>query len=101
LAAFVRPRVLELAYTSYRLAPYAVDAMQGVPGQTDPGPPLRWLPQRRGQLRAELDAAMLHLYGLSRADAEPVLDSFFVLRKYEERDCGEFRTKRLVLVVHL
>ena len=97
LAAFVRPRVLELAYTSYRLAPYAVDVLQGVPGQTDPGPPIRWLPERREQLRAELDAAMLHLYGLSRADAEHVLESFFVLRKYEERDHGEFRTKRLVL----
>jgi hypothetical protein len=28
---------------------------------------------------------------------EHVLDSFFVIRKYEERDHGEFRTKRLVL----
>ena len=46
---------------------------------------------------AELDAAMLHVYGLERDDAEHVLDSFSVLRKYEERDYGEFRTKRLVL----
>lgn len=97
LAAFVRPRVLELAYTSHRLAPYAVDVLQGVPGETDPGPPFRWLPERREQLRAELDAAMLHLYGLGRDDAAHVLDSFFVVRKYEERDHGEFRTKRLVL----
>lgn len=100
LASFVRPRVLELAYTSHRLAPYAVDVLQGVPGETDPGPPFRWLPERREQLRAELDAAMLHLYGLPRADAEHVLDSFFVLRKYEERDAGEFRTKRLVLAAY-
>lgn len=97
LAAFVRPRVLELAYTSWRLAPYAVDVLEGVPGETDPGPPFRWLPERRAHLKAELDAAMLHLYGLSRDDAEHVLDSFPVLRKYEERDHGEFLTKRLVL----
>ncbi len=97
LATFVRARVLELAYTSWRLAPYAVDVLEGEPGVTDPGPPFRWLPERRAQLRAELDAAMLHLYGLSRDDAEHVLDSFFVLRKYEERDQGEFVTKRLVL----
>jgi len=97
LAAFVRPRVLELAYTSHRLAPYAVDVVNGVPGQTDPGLPFRWLPERREVLRAELDAAMLHLYGLARADVEHVLDSFVVLRKYEERDQREFRTKRLVL----
>src|SRR5206468_1035108 len=66
LAAFVRPRVLELAYNSWRLAPYAVDILEGVPGETDPGPPFRWRPERRAQLRGELDAAMLHLYGLSR-----------------------------------
>ena len=38
---------------------------------------------------------MFHLYGLTRAEVEHVLDSFFVVRKYEERDHGEFRTKRL------
>jgi len=100
LAEFVRARVLELAYTCHRMAAYAVDVMEGVPGETDPGPPFRWLPERREQLRAELDAAMLHLYGLDRDDAEHVLDSFFVVRKYEERDHGEFRTKRLVLAAY-
>jgi hypothetical protein len=49
---------------------------------------------------AELDAAMLHLYGLDRENAEQVLDSFTVLRKYEERDHGECRTKRLVLAAY-
>jgi hypothetical protein len=92
LADFVRPRVLELTYTSYRIKPYAVDVVGGNPGE-----PFRWLPERRAQLMAEPDAAMLHVYGLDRDDAEHVLDSFPVLRKYEERDHGEFRTKRLVL----
>ncbi len=36
LSVFVRPRVLELAYTSHRLAQYAIDVLQGVPGETDP-----------------------------------------------------------------
>jgi hypothetical protein len=92
LADFLRHRVLELAYTSYRIKAYAADIVDG-----DPGEPFRWLPERRAQLIAELDAAMLHVYGLAREDAEHVLDSFFVVRKYEERDYGEFRTKRLVL----
>lgn len=48
-------------------------------------------------LRADLEAAFLHVYGLTRAEAEHVLDSFFVVRKYEERDLGEHRTRRLVL----
>lgn len=96
---WVRPRVLELAYTSHRLAPYARDVL-GLPDDGDPGPPLRWLPQRRELLRAELDAAMFHVYGLTRPEVEHVLDSFFVVRKYEERDHGEFRTRRLVLEVY-
>jgi hypothetical protein len=40
---------------------------------------------------------MLHVYGLTRDEAEHVLDSFPVVRKYEERDHGEYRTRRLVL----
>ncbi|MCK6211558.1 N-6 DNA methylase [Georgenia sp. EYE_87] len=90
LADFIKPRVLELTYTSYRIAPYAHDL-------GDDGPPFRWIPNRREVLKAELDAAMFHIYGLDRPEVEHVLDSFFVVRKYDERDHGEFRTKRLVL----
>lgn len=93
LGSFVRDRVMELTYTSHRLRPYAEDVIPGL----DPGEPFRWVPDRRAQLMAELDAAMFHVYGLNRADAEHVLDSFPVVRKYEERDFGEFRTKHLVL----
>ena len=92
LASFVRTRVLELSYTSCRIAPYAADVAGGNPGE-----PFRWIPDRRAQLTAELDAAMLHVYGLGRDAAEHVIDSFPVVRRYDERDYGEFRTKRLVL----
>ena len=38
---------------------------------------------------------------MSKRDAAAhVLDSFFVLRKYEERDYREFRTERLVLAAY-
>jgi hypothetical protein len=40
---------------------------------------------------------MFKVFGLTRTEVEHVLDSFFVLRGYEERDHGEFRTSRLVL----
>lgn len=93
--AFVKPRVAELSYTSDRIGPYIEDILD-----EDPGRPFRWIPERREQIKAELDSAMLHLYGLDRGDAEHVLDSFSVLRKYEERDHGEFRTKRRVLGVY-
>jgi hypothetical protein len=90
LADWVRQFVLELSYTSWRLKPYAVDL-------GDSGPPFRWDAERRALLRADLDAAFLHVYGLTREQAEHVLDSFAVVRKYDERDHGEYRTKRLVL----
>jgi len=83
-------RVLELCYTNEELAPLAADLGRD-------HPPFRWQPDRRVVLQAEIDAAVLHLYGLDRTKAEWLLDSFAVLRKYEERDHGEFRTKRVVL----
>ena len=85
-----RPYILELSYTSWGLKPYAQDL-------DDDGTPFRWDPERRALLRADLDAGFLHIYGLDRGETEHVLDSFFVVRKYEEKSFGEFRTKRLIL----
>jgi hypothetical protein len=86
-------RVLELCYTNEELAPFAADLDRD-------HPPFRWQPDRRVLLQAEIDAAVLHLYGLNRTQAEWLLDSFTVLHKYEERDHGEFRTKRVVLGIY-
>jgi len=86
-------RVLELSYTSVELIPFALSI-------GNQSPPFRWIPERRVILQGEIDAAVLHLYGLKRAQAEWLLDSFTVLRKYEETDHGEFRTKRIVLEIY-
>lgn len=96
---WVRSRVLELTYTSWRIAAYANDCLGREP-DADPGPPFHWVPERREILRAELDAAMFRLYGLARDEVEHVMDSFAVVRKYDERDHGEFRTKRLILEIY-
>ena len=85
-----KPYLLELSYTSWRLKPYAVDL-----GET--GAPFHWDSERRALLRADLEAGFIHGYGLDRDEAEHVLDSFNRVRKHEERDFGEYRTKRLVL----
>jgi hypothetical protein len=90
LSSWVLQHVLELSYTSWRLRPYAEELGDG-------GPPFRWNHDRRVLVRADLDAGFLHIYGLDRDEAEHVLDSFPVTRKYEERDFGDYRTKRLVL----
>jgi hypothetical protein len=86
-------RVLELCYTNEELAPFASDLGRN-------HPPFRWQPDRRVLLQAEIDAAALHLYELNRTQAEWLIDSFTVLRDYEEEDHGEFRTKRVVLEIY-
>ena len=86
-------RVLELSYTSVELAPLARD-------MGCLSPPFLWLPERRQLLQAEIDAAVLHLYKLTRSQAEWLLNSFTVLQRYEEHDYGEFRTKHIILEIY-
>ena len=87
---WLRPRVLELAYTAWDLESFARDLGHD-------GTPFHWVPERRLQLRCEVDAALFHLYGLSRGDVDHVLDSFPVVRKNDEKAHGEYRTKRVIL----
>jgi hypothetical protein len=73
------------------------------------GAPFDWNSDRRAALRAELDAFYARLYGLTRDELCYILDpkdvmgpdypseSFRVLRQSEEKEFGEFRTRRLVL----
>ena len=84
------PRVLELAYTAWNLKAFAEDC-------GDEGAPFVWDPARRFQLRCEIDAAFFHMYGLSREDTAWILDTFPVLERSEEREHGEYQTKRVVL----
>ena len=84
------PRVLELTYTAWNLKAFAEDC-------DDDGPPFIWNPERRFRLRCELDAAFFYLYSVSRDDTAFILDTFPVLKRSEEREHGEYRTKRAVL----
>lgn len=90
---FVVPRVLELSYTAWDLESFAHDVGYA-------GPPFRWDPVRRSILRAELDAAFFHRYGLSRNDADYILDSFPGVRKNDVKAHGEYRTKRVILEIY-
>jgi hypothetical protein len=86
-------RVLELTYTAWDLEPFARDCGYE-------GPPFRWDSERRSLLRAELDAAFFHLYGLSREDADYILDTFPVVRKTDMKAHAEYRTKRIILAIY-
>ena len=90
LEDWLLPRVLELTVTSWDLLPFARDCA-GVEA------PYRWDRARREQLRAELDAAFFHLYGLTRADVAWVLESFPIVRKNDERQHGRAVTFERVL----
>lgn len=99
---FITNRVLELTYTSHTLAPFAHDLGYE-------GPPFTWDENRRAQLRADLDAFYARAYSLSRDELRYILDpadakgadypseTFRVLKDKENRQFGEYRTRRLVL----
>ena len=100
--AYIVPRVLELTYTAHDLGGWARDVGHD-------GPPFPFHPERRAQLRAELDACYARLYGLTRDELRYILDpadvlgedypseTFRVLKNKELREFGEYRTQRLVL----
>jgi hypothetical protein len=115
--AYIVPRVLELTYTAHDMQAWADDLLAAMPGADPrppeqhgtPLPPFHWNPERRAQLRAELDAYYARLYGLTRDELRYILDpadvmgddypseTFRVLKNGEIREFGEYRTQRLVL----
>ena len=90
LGDWIAPRALELTYTAWDLAAFARDCGYD-------GPPFRWDEKRRFLLRCELDAAYFHLYGIVRDDVDYIMDTFRVWREKEEKQQGEYRTKRVIL----
>lgn len=115
---YIVPRVLELTHTAHDMQAWADDL-----AAYDPRPPEQrrtpygWMPERRAELRAELDAYYAHFYGLTRDELRYILDpadapfgpggallgpdypseTFRGLKKNEEKAFGEYRTRRLVL----
>jgi hypothetical protein len=87
---WMAPRLAELYCTALDMMPVAEDL--GFPSA-----PFRWNDARRDVLRAELDAAFFHLYGLPRGDVDYVMDTFPIVKGKDERTHGEYRTKRLIL----
>lgn len=83
-------RAIELEYTSYDLRGLALDLGDGLG-------PFQWDDERRSLLRAEVDAAHFHIFGLSREDTDYIMGTFPVVRQRDEAVHGDYRTKRLVL----
>jgi len=93
LASWITARVLELSYTAWDMQSLARDL-------GDDGPPFRWDDERRPLLRAELDAAYFHLYGIERDDVDYIMETFPIVKRRDEERFGEYRTKRLILGIY-
>lgn len=107
---FIVPRVLELTFTTNEIAPWAAMLREFDPRPTgEQREPFSWNPNRRAQVRAELDAYFARLYGLTREELRYILDpadvmgddypseTFRGLKNNEMSAYGEYRTQRLVL----
>lgn len=98
---FITRQVATLVFNANDLA-----CLKNVFGTVDP---VIWDSAARLSLGAELDAYFAHLYGLTRDELRYILDpkdvfgddfpseTFRVLKEREEREFGEYRTRRLVL----
>ena len=116
-AEWLRPRILELTYTTEDMRPFARD--MGYEG--DPFP---WDEERRAQLRAEIDAVIFHLYlpanrdgswkrceqendseynnlvayfPTPRSAVEYIMETFPITRRQDVKNYGSYRTKELIL----
>lgn len=88
---WIEPRLLELVYAAWDMQPFALDL-------GDDGPPFVWDEERRFAIRAELDAAYFHLYGVNRDDVDYIMDSFGA---FQRNDPNRFaRTKALILEIY-
>jgi hypothetical protein len=93
LRSFIESRVLELTYTAWDIAPFARDL-------GDEGPPFRWDEDRRFLLRAELDAAFFHLYGIARDDVDYIMETFPIVKRKDIAAHGTYRTKDKILEIY-
>lgn len=95
--SFLTPRVLELVYTAYDMAPLARDLGDG-------GAPFVWDEKRRAQIRAELDAFFFRLYEIERDDVDYIMETFQTesggLKNNDIAKYGTYRTKDMILEVY-
>jgi hypothetical protein len=112
LGKYLTASVLELSYTAYDLQPFAEDCGYD-------GPPFIWDEERRFNIRCELDALYFHLYLGTQTDwqtrgskellsyfpspryaVEYIMDTFPIVKRKDEKEYGEYRTKLRILEIY-
>jgi len=59
--------------------------------------PFIWDEDHRFDIRCDLDALFGHLYNLTRDEFDFILETFPIVRRKDEAQYGEYRTKRVIL----
>ena len=90
---WISNRVLELTHNAWDIDSFARDL-------GDDGPPFQWDEERRFVIRAELDAAFFHLYGIERDDVDYIMETFPIVKRKDEQRYGSFRTKEFILEIY-
>ena len=93
LSDWIADRVLELSYTAWDLQPFAQDLGYD-------GPPYRWDPERRFEMRCELDAAYFHLYEIERDDVDYIMSTFPIVERKDIAAHGSYRTRDRILELY-
>lgn len=93
LRDWIADRVLELTYTAWDLQPFAQDLGYE-------GPPFRWEPERRFEIRCELDAAYFHLYEIARDDVDYIMSTFPIVERKDIAAHGTYRTRDRILEIY-
>lgn len=112
LGKYLTASVLELSYTAYDLQPFAEDCGYD-------GPPFIWDEERRFNIRCELDALYFHLYLGTQTDwqtrgskellsyfpspryaVDYIMDTFPIVKRKDEKEYGEYRTKLRILEIY-
>jgi hypothetical protein len=93
LESWIVKRGTELVYTAVDMSGFAAEYRLGPT-------PFRWDASRREHIRAELDAAFFHLYGIERDDVDYIMETFPIVKRKDVAEHGEYRTKRLILEIY-
>ena len=91
VADYCIERVVALTYTAHKYEEWARALIPSVTVQ-------KWQsPEVRMRLKAEIDAQVARLYGVTKEELEYIFTQFPVWERYERRDYGAFRSRDLTL----
>ena len=52
------------------------------------------------QIHFKLNTAIFHLYGIQHDAVDYIMDTFPIVKKKDEKEFGEYRTKNLILEIY-